>query len=102
MKLTPLQARLVNAYTAAPTERAVVSPSITTKTPEDRVELSEQAKAHLRIRARLVGGSVSVPAMPEAAARSPESQSMQLHQTPAAVNAAATGVAVGRTLDTTA
>ena len=73
--------------------------------PADRVELSEEAKAQTRIRARLVAGRVGAAAIPEVppeGVKSNDTHAMAIHASAASQNAAATGVAVGRLIDATA
>ncbi|MCX5688579.1 MAG: hypothetical protein NTV94_02085 [Planctomycetota bacterium] len=111
MKLTPLQERLIAAYQQPVHDHALVlKPGATAAASPardaDRLELSPQAAAAQRIRSKLVGGTVTRPAVPEelnaatgvVAGRTGEGN-LQLHRTPAAANAAATGVAAGIRLD---
>lgn len=110
MKITPMQVRLAAAY---PTGRAAAAPAAElhespTGAPGivDRVELSATAKAQQRIRESLVGGRVERAAVPDAKPltpqASPPTDAIAMHRTAAAKNAAATGVAAGHLLDTTA
>jgi hypothetical protein len=113
MKLTPMQLRLAAAYSgsvgaasSSPSAAPAQTKSIAAKDrkPElaDRVELSEQAKAHARIRARLVAGRVDAAAIPETPAgggTSNPSGELKMHSSAASQNAAATGIAVGRLID---
>lgn len=99
----PGNLKIVNAYSRS----APSAPKFSMDPPRpigpadsDNVELSSIAKSPAAAKARaLVAANVQAPVSFQPAAAKPGADAMPLYRHPADANAAATGVALGRTLD---